>query len=115
MPIVSAAMGLTAVRRAARLNIGLLMDSLSTPERGRELTDVYRSEDGTGACIAIRRVWIGAPPREEVDRQVDRYRSYSSSAAQASWGSDELITADDGQRGGGPARGDTCCEPVPTR
>ncbi len=95
VPLVSAAMGLTAVRRAARLGAGLLMDSLSTPERCRELTDAYRAEGGAGACIAIRRVWIGPPPRDEVDRQLDRYRSYSSRAAQAGWGSDELITAND--------------------
>jgi hypothetical protein len=95
VPLVSAAMGLTAVRRAARAGAGLLMDSLSTPERCRELTDAYRAVGGSGACIAIRRVWIGPPPRGEVDRQVDRYRSYSSGAAQSRWGSDELITADD--------------------
>lgn len=97
VPMVSAAMGFTAARRAARLEIGLLFDSLSTPERGRELVDAYRAEGGTGACIAIRRVWIGAPPRELLDQQVDRYKSYSSSAAQARWGRDELITAADGR------------------
>lgn len=95
VPVVSAAMGLTAARRAARLGVGLLFDSLSTPERIRELVDVYRDEGGTGACIVIRRVWIGAPPRDDLDRQVDRYRLYSSDAAQSRWGSDELITADD--------------------
>jgi alkanesulfonate monooxygenase SsuD/methylene tetrahydromethanopterin reductase-like flavin-dependent oxidoreductase (luciferase family) len=95
VPLVSAAMGFTAVRRAARVGAGLLMDSLSTPERCRELTDAYRAEGGAGACIAIRRAWVGAPPRDDVDRQVDRYRSYSSSAAQAGWGSDELVTSND--------------------
>jgi alkanesulfonate monooxygenase SsuD/methylene tetrahydromethanopterin reductase-like flavin-dependent oxidoreductase (luciferase family) len=95
VPLVSAAMGFTAARRAARLGIGLLFDSLSTPERGRELVDAYREEGGDAACIAIRRVWIGEPPRAEVDRQVDRYRGYSSSAAQARWGRDELIASTD--------------------
>ena len=95
VPLVSAAMGFTAARRAARLGVGLLFDSLSTPERNRELVDAYRAEGGTAACIAIRRVWIGEPPREAVDRQVDRYRGYSSAAAQARWGRDELITAED--------------------
>lgn len=95
IPLVSAAMGITAARRAARLGIGLLFDSLSTPERNRELVDAYRDDGGAAACIAIRRVWIGAPPRDEVEQQVERYRQYSSSAAQARWGSDELIAADD--------------------
>jgi alkanesulfonate monooxygenase SsuD/methylene tetrahydromethanopterin reductase-like flavin-dependent oxidoreductase (luciferase family) len=95
VPVVSAAMGFTAARRAARLRIGLLFDSLSTPERGRELVDAYREEGGDAACIAIRRVWIGEPPRAEVDRQVERYRGYSPSAAQARWGNDELIASTD--------------------
>jgi alkanesulfonate monooxygenase SsuD/methylene tetrahydromethanopterin reductase-like flavin-dependent oxidoreductase (luciferase family) len=95
IPLVSAAMGLTAARRAARLGIGLLFDSLSKSERGRELADAYRADGGAGACIAIRRVWIGEPPRDEVDRQVDRYRQYSSAAAQTQWGADELIASTD--------------------
>ncbi len=97
IPLVSAAMGFTAARRAAGLDIGLLFDSLSTPERGRALVDAYRAEGGTAACVAIRRAWIGEPPREDVDRQVDRYRSYSPGAAQAQWGSDELIASTDGR------------------
>jgi alkanesulfonate monooxygenase SsuD/methylene tetrahydromethanopterin reductase-like flavin-dependent oxidoreductase (luciferase family) len=95
VPMVSAAMGFTAARRAARLGIGLLFDSLSTPERNRELVDAYRAVGGTAACIAIRRVWIGDPPRAALDRQVERYRGYSSTVAQDRWGRDELITADD--------------------
>jgi alkanesulfonate monooxygenase SsuD/methylene tetrahydromethanopterin reductase-like flavin-dependent oxidoreductase (luciferase family) len=95
IPLVSAAMGFTAVRRAAALGVGLLFDSLSTPERIRELVDAYRAAGGSGACIVIRRAWIGDPPREELDRQVDRYRGYSADSAQSRWGTDELITADD--------------------
>lgn len=95
IPLVSAAMGFTAVRRASALGIGLLFDSLSTPERIRELIDAYRAAGGAGACIVIRRVWIGDPPREELARQVDRYRGYSADTAQSRWGTDELITADD--------------------
>ena len=37
IPVVSAAMGFTAVRRAAALGVGVLFDSMSTPERCREL------------------------------------------------------------------------------
>ena len=49
IPLVSAAMGFTAVRRASALGIGLLFDSLSTPERIRELIDAYRAAGGAGA------------------------------------------------------------------
>jgi alkanesulfonate monooxygenase SsuD/methylene tetrahydromethanopterin reductase-like flavin-dependent oxidoreductase (luciferase family) len=92
VPVVSAAMGFTAVRRAARLGVGILFDSLSTPERCRELTDAYRDAGGTGSCIMIRRAWIGEPPRENLDAQLKVYAGYSSRAAQMHWGGDELIT-----------------------
>jgi alkanesulfonate monooxygenase SsuD/methylene tetrahydromethanopterin reductase-like flavin-dependent oxidoreductase (luciferase family) len=95
VPVVSAAMGMTAVRRAARLGVGILFDSLSTPERCRELTDAYREADGTGPCILIRRAWLGEPPRERLDDQIDVYRSYSSTAAMQHWGTDELVGEDD--------------------
>ncbi len=77
--------------RAARLGIGLLFDSLSTPERCRVLTDAYRAAGGAEPCIAVRRAWIGEPPRGRTDAQLDAYRTYSPRAAQAHWGSDELI------------------------
>jgi alkanesulfonate monooxygenase SsuD/methylene tetrahydromethanopterin reductase-like flavin-dependent oxidoreductase (luciferase family) len=93
VPLLSAAMGFTAVRRAARLRLGLLFDSLSTPERCRVLTDAYRAEGGTAPCVAVRRAWIGEPPRGRTDAQLDVYRTYSSRAAQAHWGGDELVGA----------------------
>jgi len=86
------------VRRAARLGVGILFDSLSTPERCRELIDAYRDAGGTAPCVLIRRAWVGEPPRERVDDQVDVYRSYSSKSAMEHWGRDELVdapTADD--------------------
>ena len=93
VPVLSAAMGFTAVRRAARLGAGLLFDSLSTPERCRELIDAYRAAGGTGSCVLIRRAWVGEPPRERLDDQVDVYRSYSPASAQANWGGNELVDA----------------------
>jgi alkanesulfonate monooxygenase SsuD/methylene tetrahydromethanopterin reductase-like flavin-dependent oxidoreductase (luciferase family) len=96
IPVLSAAMGFTAVRRAAALGAGLLFDSLSTPERCRQLTDAYRAAGGTGSCVLIRRAWVGDPPRERVDDQVDVYRGYSSTSAMQHWGTDELVGAPDG-------------------
>jgi alkanesulfonate monooxygenase SsuD/methylene tetrahydromethanopterin reductase-like flavin-dependent oxidoreductase (luciferase family) len=95
VPIVSAAMGFTAVRRAARLGVGLLFDSLATPARCRELTDAYRATGGTGPCVLIRRAWLGDAPRAEVDQQLDRYRSYTPRGAQEHWGDDELVGSAD--------------------
>ena len=103
VPVVSAAMGFTAVRRAARLGAGLLFDSLSTPERCRELIDAYRAAGGTGSCVLIRRAWVGEPPRERLDDQVDVYRSYSSAAARQHWGGNELVDAPTARERGGRA------------
>jgi alkanesulfonate monooxygenase SsuD/methylene tetrahydromethanopterin reductase-like flavin-dependent oxidoreductase (luciferase family) len=86
VPVVSAAMGFTAVRRAAELGVGILFDSLSTPARCRELTDAYRTADGRGPCVLIRRAWLGQPPEDRFAEQLDRYRSYTPASAQARWG-----------------------------
>jgi len=86
VPLVSAAMGFTAVRRAARLGVGILFDSLSAPARCRALTDAYREAGGDGPCILIRRAWLGDPPQARVDEQLDRYRSYTPKRAQEHWG-----------------------------
>jgi alkanesulfonate monooxygenase SsuD/methylene tetrahydromethanopterin reductase-like flavin-dependent oxidoreductase (luciferase family) len=93
VPVVSAAMSLAAVRRAARNSVGILFDSLSTPERCRDLSNAYRAARGTGPCILIRRAWVGEPPREGVARQLDVYRSYAPDAAQTHWDGEQLVTA----------------------
>jgi alkanesulfonate monooxygenase SsuD/methylene tetrahydromethanopterin reductase-like flavin-dependent oxidoreductase (luciferase family) len=95
VPVVSAAMSHAAVRRAARLGVGLLFDSLSAPERIRVLSDTYRQAGGDRPCVLIRRVWVGAPPRDQVDQQVDRYRGYAAPGAQAHWRGEQLVAADD--------------------
>jgi hypothetical protein len=71
-----------------------MFDSLSTPQRCRELTDAYRAAGGPGPCVLIRRAWIGEPPRERVARQLDTYRSYSAPDAQAHWQGDQLVAGD---------------------
>ena len=92
VPLVSAAASATAARRAARVGAGIIIDSLSKPARARSLTDAYRAAGGTAACILVRRVWLGEPPRADIDRQVEVYRGYASADAARQWGSDELIT-----------------------
>jgi alkanesulfonate monooxygenase SsuD/methylene tetrahydromethanopterin reductase-like flavin-dependent oxidoreductase (luciferase family) len=93
IPLVSAAMGFTAVRRAAATGAGLLFDSMSPPERVRQLTDAYRAADGRGACVLIRRAWVGPPPTDLLERQLDVYRGYAPASAQAHWNTDEVLTA----------------------
>lgn len=95
VPVVSAATSLTAARRAGRLGVGILLDSLATPERCRRLGRAQRDAGGRGPVVLVRRVWLGHPPAERQARQLDVYRSYAAPAAQAHWSADGLLAADD--------------------
>lgn len=95
VPLVSAAMSLGAVRRAARVGAGLLFDSLTTPSRVRQLVEAYRNAGGQGTTILIRRAWVGPPPSSQTARQVDVYRSYATTSAQVHWGNQEPVTGPD--------------------
>ena len=97
LPMLSAAQSPGAVRRAARLGLGVLYDSLQTVERTRTLSDAYREAGGTGPCVAIRRVWLGAAPEASETQQMEFYRSYARQETQQHWGSgQELISAQTG-------------------
>jgi alkanesulfonate monooxygenase SsuD/methylene tetrahydromethanopterin reductase-like flavin-dependent oxidoreductase (luciferase family) len=98
IPLVSAAQSPAAVRRAARVGMGVLYDSLQTVERMRVVSQAYAEAGGCGTRIAIRRVWIGPPPGAEVEAQMNFYRSYAPENAQAHWGDgEELVWGADGR------------------
>jgi len=96
VPLVTAATSVTAVRRAARVGAGIILDSLASVARCRELADAYRAAGGTGAIIVVRRVWIGDPPLARFDDQVQVYRGYAPPGATATWDRDQLLTDTDG-------------------
>ena len=93
MPMVVAAQSPAAVRRAARLGLGILYDSLQTAEVTARLSETYVEAGGAGARIAIRRVWIGDPPNDEMAAQMAHYRSYAPESAMKNWDGDQLIAA----------------------
>jgi len=95
IPVLSAAGSVTAARRAAANGVGLLLDSLATPARCRTLVDAYRAAGGTAPCVLVRRAWVGEPPAELTDRQVDTYRSYAPASASSHWGDAEIAAAPD--------------------
>jgi alkanesulfonate monooxygenase SsuD/methylene tetrahydromethanopterin reductase-like flavin-dependent oxidoreductase (luciferase family) len=86
LPMVAAAQSPAAVRRAARLGIGILYDSLQTVEVTRRLSEIYDEAGGSGPKILIRRVWIGDPPQAEIEAQMAHYRSYAPESAMKNWG-----------------------------
>jgi alkanesulfonate monooxygenase SsuD/methylene tetrahydromethanopterin reductase-like flavin-dependent oxidoreductase (luciferase family) len=94
VPVLSAAMSAAAVRRAARAGAGLLIESLSTPDRVRHLVNLYREAGGLGPVLLIRRAWVGPAPVLRFEHQLGVYREYADVGAQAHWGGDELVTAD---------------------
>jgi alkanesulfonate monooxygenase SsuD/methylene tetrahydromethanopterin reductase-like flavin-dependent oxidoreductase (luciferase family) len=95
VPVLSAAGSVTAAQRAAACGAGLLFDSLTTPTRCRELVDAYHEAGGRGACVLIRRAWVGEPPATETERQANVYRSYAPKAAAAHWGRNEMAASPD--------------------
>ncbi len=97
IPLVAAAGSPAGMRRAASCSLGVIFDSLQSPARIRALTEVYRDAGGTGPLILIRRVWLGDPPAEAVEGQMQFYRGYTSSKTQSHWGKgEELIGGPDG-------------------
>ncbi len=96
LPMVVAAQSPAAVRRAAALNLGVLYDSLQTAAVTARLGEVYRQANGAGPRIAIRRVWIGDPPTEQMAKQMAHYRSYAPGRAMRNWDGDQLIAAANG-------------------
>ena len=96
VPVLSAAASGTAARRAARVGTGIILDSLASVARCRELADAYRAAGGIGAVVLVRRVWIGDPPRARFDNQVQVYRGYAPPGATTTWGADEMLADTDG-------------------
>lgn len=97
VPLVVAAQGPLTVRRAARLGLGVIYSSLQGRERTRELSTIHADNGGVGARILIRRVWLGEPPSESVDAQMERYRAVSPADLQEHWDRDGgLLASTDG-------------------
>jgi alkanesulfonate monooxygenase SsuD/methylene tetrahydromethanopterin reductase-like flavin-dependent oxidoreductase (luciferase family) len=90
VPVISAAMSLTAVRRAATAGAGLLFAGVSSHSHCREMADAYRTAGGTGPVVLVRRVSVGGGGQERHGKQVDLYRSYTSEAAQSKWAANQL-------------------------
>jgi len=96
VPVVAAVQADKTVRRAADLGVGVIFDSIQSVDRTRALADAYVDAGGTGPRVLIRRCWIGPPPSDNVEAQMDRYRGYAPQRAQSQWGSNEFISGADG-------------------
>jgi alkanesulfonate monooxygenase SsuD/methylene tetrahydromethanopterin reductase-like flavin-dependent oxidoreductase (luciferase family) len=93
VPVLSAAVSVTAAVRAATSGAGILMEGMSTPERLARLTRAFDGAGGTGAKVLIRRVWLGRVRTGLVEDQRAVYESYASGAT--SFGADQTVASDD--------------------
>jgi alkanesulfonate monooxygenase SsuD/methylene tetrahydromethanopterin reductase-like flavin-dependent oxidoreductase (luciferase family) len=94
IPVISAAMSLTAVRRAAAAGAGLLFAGVSSHTHCREMSDTYRAAGGAGPIVLVRRVSVVDAAigggQERHAKQVDLYRTYTSEASQSKWAANQL-------------------------
>ena len=67
------------------------MEGLSTVERLASLCAAYDEAGGTQSKVLIRRVWLGEPLTELVEKQRQVYQSYSS----GSFPADQTLTTTD--------------------
>jgi alkanesulfonate monooxygenase SsuD/methylene tetrahydromethanopterin reductase-like flavin-dependent oxidoreductase (luciferase family) len=89
VPVVGAAGSPAAARRAASAGVGLLMDSTTSDDRLSEVAAAYVAAGGNGPRLLNRRVWVGDPPVELLERQLAAYRDKADAA---SWM--QSVTAD---------------------
>jgi alkanesulfonate monooxygenase SsuD/methylene tetrahydromethanopterin reductase-like flavin-dependent oxidoreductase (luciferase family) len=94
LPLLSAAMSARAARRAAEIRIGIIGSSLLSETRTRELADLYTGHGGVGPHVLIARVWLGSPPWDLVERQLEEYRRASADNLTTPAGG-ELLHGDD--------------------
>lgn len=92
VPVLSAAVSVSAAVRAAQCGAGLLMEGMSTPVALARLTEAYAHAGGTGAKVLIRRVWLGRVSSVLVAQQRAAYESYTSTDA---FGDDQTIASDE--------------------
>lgn len=79
VPVLSAAVSPAAARRAARCGAGILLEGMSSPSRLAELCTAFADEGGSMPKVLIRRVWLGRPRTQLVERQRSFYATNTAS------------------------------------
>jgi alkanesulfonate monooxygenase SsuD/methylene tetrahydromethanopterin reductase-like flavin-dependent oxidoreductase (luciferase family) len=74
VPVVSTVGSATAARRAADAGAGILLDSINTPQRLRDLVWIYRERGRDGPVVLNRRIWVGELPQTQLQAQLSAYQ-----------------------------------------
>jgi alkanesulfonate monooxygenase SsuD/methylene tetrahydromethanopterin reductase-like flavin-dependent oxidoreductase (luciferase family) len=93
IPVLSAAMSVAAAERAAVCGAGILSDGMSPVLQLRRICDAYDAAGGSQPKVIVRRVWIGEPTSELIERQRNVYEAYATNRGQL--GEDQTIAAAD--------------------
>jgi alkanesulfonate monooxygenase SsuD/methylene tetrahydromethanopterin reductase-like flavin-dependent oxidoreductase (luciferase family) len=93
IPVLSAAVSLTAARRAAACGAGILLEGMSSVAKVAAMSKAFDDEGGTGSKVLVRRVWLGEPRREAVANQ-RRFYETNGPAANA-FPEDQTVTSPD--------------------
>ena len=93
LPVLSAAASAAAAARAAACGAGILMEGMSPSDRLARICAGYDEAGGAATKMLIRRVWLGNPLGELIDRQRRVYDSYAGGTG--AFGGDQTIASDD--------------------
>jgi hypothetical protein len=93
VPVLSAAVSVTAARRAATAGAGILMEGMSEVDRVARLASAYDRAGGGSAKVLIRRVWLGDASIDLIDRQRRVYDTVTGDPT--AFGSDQTVAAED--------------------
>jgi alkanesulfonate monooxygenase SsuD/methylene tetrahydromethanopterin reductase-like flavin-dependent oxidoreductase (luciferase family) len=93
VPVLSAAASTTAAARAAACGAGIVMEGMSSVDRLARICSRYDEAGGQHPKVLIRRVWLGQPHRDLVDRQRKVYDSYAGGAG--AFGDDQTVSGHD--------------------
>ncbi len=91
--VLSAASSRAAAERAAACGAGIVMEGMSAVDRLSRICASYDEAGGRHSKVLIRRVWLGDPQRELVDRQRKVYASYAEGSG--AFGADQTISGHD--------------------
>jgi alkanesulfonate monooxygenase SsuD/methylene tetrahydromethanopterin reductase-like flavin-dependent oxidoreductase (luciferase family) len=94
IPVLSAAVSVTAARRAARCGAGLILEGMSGPDRIAELCAAFADTGGTLPKVLVRRVWLGPPQAQLVEQQRRFYQANRQDSAPMP--ADQTISVADG-------------------
>jgi len=93
VPVLSAAVSLTAARRAGRVGAGVILEGMSDPTKVAALCQAFDEAGGTQPKVLVRRVWLGQSDRTAIDNQRRFYTEKGN--GNTPFGDDQTLASSD--------------------